>query len=156
MTSIAVRANPLILQLTGKQTPATGLEGKFSVYHSIAIALARGQVGMPEYTDAAVQDPAIVALRSKVHVMTDAAVRSDEIYMSITTKDGHVYDKHVEHAVGSLQRPMSDADLETKFMGLAHGVLPEQQAKSLIAMCWKLESLPDITEIPRAGALLRG
>jgi 2-methylcitrate dehydratase PrpD len=156
VASIAVRANPLILQLTGKQTPATGLEGKFSAYHSIAIALIRGQVGLAEYTDASVQDPVVVALRSKVHITTDPSVRSDEIYMSLTTRDGHVYDKHVEHAVGSLQRPMTDADLEAKFRGLAQGVLPEQQAKELLAMCWKVESLPDITEISRAGALRLG
>ncbi len=153
VASIAVRANPLILQLTGKQTPSTGLEGKFSAYHSIAIALIRGQVGLAEYTDASVQNPGVVALRSKVHITTDPSVRSDEIYMSLTTRDGHVYDKHVEHAVGSLQRPMTDADLEAKFLGLAQGILPEQQAKELLSMCWKVESLPDSAGIPKAGAL---
>ncbi|MEO6802777.1 MAG: MmgE/PrpD family protein [Granulicella sp.] len=153
MTYIAIRANPLMLQLTGKQTPRTGLEGKFSAYHSVAIALIRGQVGLAEYTDASVRNSEVVALRSKVHITTDPSIRSDEVYMSITTADGHVYEKHVEHAIGSLQRPMTDTDLEVKFLGLAHPVLPEQQAKSLLAMCWKVESLANVVEIPKAGAL---
>jgi 2-methylcitrate dehydratase PrpD len=152
IVSVAVRANPLILKLTGKETPQTGLEGKFSAYHSVAIALIRGQVGLQEYTDAAVREPVVIALRGKVHITTDPTVRSDEVYMSLTTRDGHVYEKHIEHTIGSLQRPMTDADLEAKFLGLAHGVLPASQAKSLLTMCWKLESLPDVATIPKAGA----
>ncbi|MBI3067826.1 MAG: MmgE/PrpD family protein, partial [Betaproteobacteria bacterium] len=34
--SIALRVHPLVLELTGKQAPQTGLEGKFSVYHAAA------------------------------------------------------------------------------------------------------------------------
>jgi 2-methylcitrate dehydratase PrpD len=155
IASVEIRANPLILQLTGRQTPRTGLEGKFSAYHSVAIALIRGHVGLAEYTDAAVADPMVVSLRSKVHISTDPAVRPDEIYMTLKDSKEHTYAKHIEHAVGSLQRPMSDSDLETKFLDLAAGILPEQQAKSLLAMCWKLESLHDISAIPDAAALKR-
>jgi 2-methylcitrate dehydratase PrpD len=151
--AIDLRANPLILQLTGKQSPQTGLEGKFSVYHSVAIALIRGQVGVQEYTDASVQDAQVVALRSKVKVSVDPSVRSDEIYMTLRKKDGKAYDKHVEHAIGSLQRPMTDADLEAKFLGLSTGVLGEARARSLLSMCWNLEALPDVSAIPQAGAL---
>ena len=46
----------------------------------------------------------------------------------------------VEHVVGSLERPMSDADLEAKFLDLAKGVLPDQQARTLIDLCWKVEA----------------
>ncbi len=148
ITSVELRANPLILQLTGKQAPRTGLEGKFSAYHSVAIALIRGRVGLPEYSDAAVADATVVALRSKVHITTDPAVRSDEIYMTLKDRHGKLYEKHVEHATGSLQRPMTDADLETKFMGLAVGILPEPRARALLDTCWKIESLKDAAAIP--------
>jgi 2-methylcitrate dehydratase PrpD len=151
--AVELRANPLILQLTGKQTPRTGLEGKFSVYHSVAIALIRGHVGLQEYTDASVRDPGVVGLRSKVKVSVDPSIRSDEIYMTLRKKDGKTYGKHVEHAIGSLQRPMTDADLEAKFLGLSTGVLGEAQARALLSMCWNLEALPDVSAIPKAGAL---
>lgn len=156
IASVELRANPLILSLTGKQTPRTGLEGKFSSYHSVAIALIRGKVGLAEYTDAAVADAAVVALRSKVHITTDPAVRSDEVYMTLKDRSGKTYEKHVEHAIGSLQRPMSDADLEGKFLALAEGILPLPQAAALLSMCWKLDSLKSVAAIPMAGALRRG
>lgn len=151
IASVAVRANPLILELTGKQTPQTGLEGKFSVYHSVAIALIRGQVGLAEYSDSAVRDPQVVALRAKVKVTTDASLPSDETYLTLTTTDGRTLTKHIEHAVGSLERPMSNSDLDEKFKHLAVGVLPDAQAAELLAMCWKLESLPDISALAKAG-----
>ena len=150
--SVVVRGNPLVLSLTGKQAPQTGLEGKFSVYHSVAIALIRGHVGLAEYTDEAVNDPKIVALRGKVKVTTDAGVASDEVFMTVKMKDGRTFEKHVEHAVGSLERPMSNSDLEDKFRRLAKGVLPEAQANEVLAMCWKLEGLTDISVLAKVGS----
>ena len=34
-----LKVNPLVLELTGKSSPRDGLEGKFSIYHAVAIAL---------------------------------------------------------------------------------------------------------------------
>jgi hypothetical protein len=48
---------------------------------------------------------------------------------------------------------MSDADLERKFLGLADDVLPQTQAKRVMDMCWKVETLDNAGDIPRAGAI---
>ena len=40
--SVSLEVHPLVLELTGKKTPQKGLEGKFSVYHSAAVALIHG------------------------------------------------------------------------------------------------------------------
>src|ERR1700758_657865 len=37
--TINLRVNPLVLELTGKKTPTAGLEGKFSIYHAVAVAI---------------------------------------------------------------------------------------------------------------------
>ena len=152
IAAVELRCNPQVLILTGKPAPRTGLEGKFSVYHAVAIALIRGHVGLAEFTDQAVQDPQVVALRGKIKVTTDASIRNDEAYLTLKTTDGRTYEKHVEHALGSLNRPLTDADLDEKYHGLVNGILPEAQAARLLDLCWKLESLPDALAIPRAGA----
>ena len=46
---------------------------------------------------------------------------------------------------------MSDAALERKFTDLADGVLPEAQARRVMALCWSLETLKDAAEVARAG-----
>ena len=48
------------------------------------------------------------------------------------------------HAIGSLQRPMSDADLERKFHGLSDGILGAQRTSDLLAACWSLGKAADV------------
>ena len=146
--SIELRANPLVLQLTGKAEPQTGLEGKFSVYHSVAVALVRGYAGVAEYSDEAVRDPKVIALRQKVKVTIDANVRSDEMFVTVTLKDGRKLERHVEHALGSMEKPLSDHDLETKFRHLAEPVLPHAQIDKLVSTLWTLAAAPDAAIVP--------
>jgi 2-methylcitrate dehydratase PrpD len=150
--SITIRANPLVLQLTGKQEPRDGLEGKFSIYHSVAIALVRGYAGPAEYSDAAVNDRAVIALRRRITVHPDAQVRTDEVYMTLTTIDGRTSEKHIEHAVGSRERPLTNAELEEKYRQLTKGILPAPQAERLLALAWSLERSPDVSQLVRLGA----
>ena len=67
--------HPLVLELTGKRTPQTGLEGKFSVYFAAAVAIAAGAAGVKQFTDEWVRQPAVVALRDRVTATVDPVDR---------------------------------------------------------------------------------
>lgn len=149
---IELKVHPLVLELTGKKTPQDGLEGKFSVYHAVAVALIEGAGGEKQFSDRAVRDPAVVDLRGKVVPVIDSAIKPEQVEMSIELSDGQVLRKRIEHAIGSLEKPMSDADLERKFADLAEGILPRQQTAKVMELCWKAESLSDAGEIARTGA----
>jgi 2-methylcitrate dehydratase PrpD len=149
--AIALKAHPLVLELTGKKTPQVGLEGKFSVYHSSAVAVIYGAAGEAEYSDAVVRDPKVVALRDKVSATVDKTMHEDQVHVSIRLKNGKTVEKHVEHAVGSLARPMSDADLEAKFKGLCKGILSDGETGKLIGLCWDVGKLKDAAEVARAS-----
>jgi 2-methylcitrate dehydratase PrpD len=151
VTSIDMKVNPLVLELTGKKTPKEGLEGKFSVYHAVAVALVEGAGGEKQFSDRAVRDPVIVALRGKVNPVIDPAIRPEQVEMSIALTDGRVLTRRIEHAIGSLERPMSDADLERKFKDLAEGIIPPQQVATVMERCWKVETLANAGEIVTAG-----
>jgi 2-methylcitrate dehydratase PrpD len=150
IASIKLRVAPLVLELTGKRTPRVGLEGKFSVFHSVAVAIIRGAAGESEYADDVVADPAVIALRDRVDAVVDRSIRDDEAYISITLKDGRVLDKHVEHALGSLERPMSNTDLEAKFLRLCEGILPADQAQRVLTAFWSADRIDDAGELSRA------
>ena len=153
--SIALRVHPLVLELTGKRTPRVGLEGKFSVYHSCAAAIIFGAAGEAQYSDEAVRDPGVVALRDKVTAAVEKGVHEDQVYITVRLKNGKVLEKHVEHAVGSLDRPMSDFDLEAKFRGLAEGILSKPETDKLIRLCWDVAKLNDAAEVARASVPAR-
>jgi 2-methylcitrate dehydratase PrpD len=149
--SIALKVHPLVLELTGKRTPQLGLEGKFSVYHSCAVAIIHGAAGEEQYSDAVVRDPRVIALRDKVVAAVESGIHEDQVRIAIRLKGGKVLEKYVEHAVGSLARPMSDADLEAKFRGLADGILSKPEIDALIRLCWDIAKLKDAGEVARAS-----
>jgi len=150
--AVEAKVHPLVLELTGKKTPQVGLEGKFSVYHSAAVAIIHGAGGEAEYSDACVRDPRVIALRDRISAVVDPALHEDQTRVTIRLKNGKTLEKNVEHAIGSLDRPMSDADLEAKFRGLVKDILPRAQCDRLIRLCWDIGTLEDAGEVARASA----
>ena len=153
IAAIALKVHPLVLELTGKKTPQTGLEGKFSVYHSAAVAIIHGRAGEEEYSDSVVRDARVITLRDKVTALADPSVHEDAAHITVTLTSGKVIEKHVAHAIGSLKRPMSDADLEAKFHHLVDPVTGKAPAAKLIKLAREIETLADAAEIARAGAV---
>ena len=149
---IELRVHQLVLELTGKKTPATGLEGKFSVYFAAAAAIADGAAGEKQFSDAKVRDAAIVAVRDRVTAVVDSSLAEDQARVAIALRDGRRVEVFVEHAVGSVANPMSDAALEAKFADLVDGVLPADRARRLMDLCWRIEGLAGAAEIAQAAS----
>ena len=148
--SVEAVVHPLAVKVTGARQPATGLQGKFSVYHSGAVGLAFGKAGILQYTDAVVKDPKVVELREKIHTTTDADLGRDEAVLTLTLDNGDLVKKHVKHAVGSIDVPMTDGQLTEKFKDQALLVLNDKQLVDWASeACWNLEQVSDMTEITK-------
>ena len=148
---VAIRMHPLVLELTGKTAPRSGLEGKFSIYHAVAVALVEGAGGEKQFSDRAVRDPVIAALGGRVMPVVDAAIKPEQVDLTIVLKDGRILNRFIAHAIGSVVRPMSDAALERKFTDLAEGILPEPQIRRVLDLCWRIDALPNAGDVARAG-----
>ncbi len=48
---------------------------------------------------------------------------------------------------------MSDKDLEAKFLGQSDGVLPAEQARRVMELCWGVESLGSAAAIAEAASV---
>ena len=143
---ITVRVHPLALSVTGVVEPSSGLQSKFSLYHSAAVAFVDGNAGVAQYTDAKANDPALVALRRKVKVVIDETLGKDEAHATVVA--GNVSEAvRVPHASGTFANPMSDAAIEAKFMANATPVIGEARAKRVCGLVWALESMPDMREL---------
>jgi 2-methylcitrate dehydratase PrpD len=129
---------------TGLAEPRTGLEGKFSIYHVLAVALADGAALLDQFTDERVADPELAQLRKQVHVHTDPAQTKDSARVVVTLHDGRTLERHVAHNLGTPDNPMTDQQLEDKFVGLASPVLGQACTEELATTCWRLLDLDDI------------
>lgn len=149
---IELRVHSLVLELTGKKEPADGLQGKFSVYHGCAAGLIFGRAGEHEYADEVVTRDDVVALRRKVVATVDDRIDEAAADVTAVLRDGRRVQVFVEHAIGSLQRPMSDAALDAKFADQAAPVLGSEASAVLIAGCRALGTMADVRELARLAA----
>jgi 2-methylcitrate dehydratase PrpD len=141
---LTLRAHPLVQELTGKKTPQTGLQSKFSVFHSCAVALLYGRAGEHEYSDEVVNHPDVLALRAKVELIVDRSIDEAAVDVVLHASDGRTLTIQIEHAVGSLQKPMSNEQLRAKFVDQAIPVIGQAQAAASWDLCMGLGKLPNL------------
>ncbi len=144
---IELRVHPLVLELTGKKEPRDGLSAKFSVYHGCAAGLVFGRAGEAEFSDGIVNRPDVVALRRKVEATADASIDEASADVTAVLANGERVHLFIEHAIGSLQRPLSQAQLDAKFAVLVEPVLGAVKVASIGAACQRLGALADVREL---------
>ena len=152
VASVELRVHPLALKLAGIAEPRGGLESKWSLHHSAAVALCDGMAGERQYDDKRVSDPVVKGLRGRISAEADARLRDDEAWVTVTLADGRRFERHIEHATGSTDNPLSDRALDAKFRALAEGVLPGDRIEILIEKCRSVAQLAEVSEIPRLAA----
>jgi 2-methylcitrate dehydratase PrpD len=124
--------------------PKTGLQSKTSLHYTLAYALLRGRPTIATYTDEAVADPVVEALRQKVQIvvpphLTEAveAVRilpfDQPSTIIVDMQDGTRHSATVQWARGMPQNPVDEADLFAKFAGCASRELAERLKQTLDA-----------------------
>jgi 2-methylcitrate dehydratase PrpD len=122
------------LQVCNIARPSTGLEGKFSLRATTAMALLGDDTSdMSAYTDGRMQDDELVALRDRVRVVAHDAGVGTQSRVVVTMRDGSVLE-----AEDDTGRPAEDLHLQgqrllQKFAGLAGPVLGEGRAIALAA-----------------------
>lgn len=147
--AVRLEVAPLVLDLCNKQGITLGLEGKFSVYHGAAVGLARRKAGLGEYTDEAVNDPVVRRIREATTAVASAGITEDQARIEVTLEDGTRLTRFVESSLGNLRRPMTDSDLEAKFLDQSAGVLGEQPARDAVSRCREIETLGSLEPLVR-------
>jgi 2-methylcitrate dehydratase PrpD len=128
--------------LAAKQTPANGYAGKFSTPYCIATGFVRGNVGLGDFTDAAVRDPQVVALAGKVRYRIDPQnpyPKNFTGHISAVLRDGSVVEERQPYMRGGAQEPLTRADIEQKFLlNTQHGGWSAERAKQVLDLTKRL------------------
>lgn len=108
--------------------PPNYFASKYSLPHAAAALVLRGNAGYGSFTEALVRDPAVAALRHRVHVAEDPAMnaavpRLKPARVTLTLKDGRRSTHTCESPRGDFQRPYRESEIREKFRELAGLVL---------------------------------
>lgn len=133
--------------------PRTYHEAQVSLPFSVAVALRDGVALLEQYSDANIANALIKRLSSRVQFVVDKRLpRGVSCRMTMEMNDGRKFVSQVDYPKGSIQNPMSDAELRAKFDRLAAPVLGEKRASQLADMVWRVERLPGVRALMRLTA----
>ncbi|KAF2099406.1 2-methylcitrate dehydratase PrpD [Rhizodiscina lignyota] len=148
---IEVLVTPLTLRLCSVKHPENFPQVMFSTYHGLAVGLVYGNGGIKEFSGEVANDPVIKALRDRTTLKTDDSLGDDQASVTFTysSSTGRGEKKvFIEHATGSLLNPMTDKQLDTKFLDQAiAGNVDKGSASEALKELWDLEKVDDIGSV---------
>ena len=149
---VDARVNPAMIRITGVESPRTGLQSKFSLQHSGAVAFIDRAAGVAQYADEKATDPRIDRLRRKIVAHPDASLRKDEAEVTVRTVSGAGVTVHVDHATGTRDNPLSDCALADKFLANAVPVIGRANAELVVDRVWAFDGVDDVRSVTGACA----
>jgi 2-methylcitrate dehydratase PrpD len=128
--------------LAAKQRPANGYAGKFSTPYCIAAGFVRGNVGLGDFTDAAVREARLLALAAKIRNQIDPQnpyPKNFTGHIRATLRDGSAVEERQPYLRGGAQEPLTLADIEEKFLlNAKHGGFGEARAIAVLRSLGRL------------------
>jgi 2-methylcitrate dehydratase PrpD len=141
---VSVGTYKAALEVAGYEEPKSAAEGRFSLKYVVASALAHGSVRLAAFERARLEDEPTKALMKKISVSVDPELdagfpkqRAARVAIVARGKSG----EHLQPTrIGDPETPLSDAQLDEKYLELAVPVIGEAKARALLGRLWKLET----------------
>jgi 2-methylcitrate dehydratase PrpD len=146
---VELTVGPTTLQVANQREPRTGLAGKFSMGYCAAAALARGHVREDDFADAAVREPAVQALATRVHLTADPALDETRaravVHLAGGERREHAVDLGADEDLEGTRRALAE-----KFRALVAPRLGEAEAGRLAAAIGALDEVDDVRGLQRS------
>lgn len=131
--------------------PVDGWEARSSLNYVLASTLLYGQPLLEQFTDAAVQDPAVREMLDRVTVAEMESGEDSGMYsslgctVSLALKGGREINHRVEFARGFPELPLEPDEVDAKFLYCSRYILPPDHIDGAIGQFRNLEDVDDVT-----------
>lgn len=144
--SIRIEGYRATLDVAGIPNPLKEAEAKFSTHYTVAHALVHGSVRLDAFSPERLADPAIREVMKRITLVEDPALtkafpNQRAARVTVETTDGRTLSHFSPCRKGDPEAPLTDADLDGKFLELVAPVAGDAKAKALLAKLWRLETL---------------
>jgi 2-methylcitrate dehydratase PrpD len=134
-----------------RPAPETGLDGKFSVQYTTAVALLDGEITVDSFTNERRFAPDVAALLPRVKLTMDEAIPADfdrmHAIVTVKLRDGRSVAERVGPLSGWIGHPLTREQRLKKFHSCARRVLADGDAQRVLELTERLDSLPDVSEL---------
>ena len=146
------------LRFCERRDPQDAPQARFSIAHALAAWAVWGEPQLAHYEGRSLHDPAVVALRQRVHLHADTALQAAYpghygARVVVHGRDGSRSQAELRDTFGDPARPMSVADVQAKARALLQAAgWAQGRVESAVAACAALPAVPDLA--PWAAVLL--
>ncbi len=135
------------LDIIDNATPEGEYQAKFSLQYTVAHAAVYGSVRLNAFLPERMSDPAVRGMMKKVVCVADPVFSKGypgqrAAQVDIETTDGRKLAHFQPYRKGDPELPLTDDELNAKFMELAEPVLGNNGSKRLLEQLWMLDKLP--------------
>ena len=134
------------LDIIDNGAPEGDYQAKFSLQYVVAHALVHGSVRLNAFLPERLDDADVRTLMRKIECVADAELskgyptqRASQV--EIETADGRKYAHFQPTRKGDPEMPLTDDELNDKFLELAVPVIGESPARALLRQLWVLDTL---------------
>ncbi len=133
------------LDVARYEQPRTPAEARFSLKYVVATALTHGSVRLAAFEPERMEDRVTRSFMEKISVSVDKELDATFPHqraarVAFVARDGRQEEFLQPTRIGDPDAPLSDAQLDGKYLELAVPVIGEDKAKALLQRLWKLES----------------
>jgi 2-methylcitrate dehydratase PrpD len=144
----SVRVKTYSLGVAGHEhTEIVGVNSaKMSTPYSIAVALSKAKAGLSEFTEEVINDKEVLSLTQKITVVADDELtalvpQKRAAIVNVEFHDGRVFTQRVDYPKGEPENPISDTELENKFISLAqYAGKTEEECSGMINIVQNIET----------------
>ncbi len=153
-------AQRLCEPLAARRRPATVVDSKFSIPYAVAQAVARGRVGLGDFTEAALRDPEVLRVADKVEFVTDPqynwSMHLPGGRVTIVTRSGQSLscESHSDNVRGSAANPLTWIDLVEKFSECARHAANPISPATTAQVCDAIHKIEEVDDVASIIALL--
>jgi len=147
IASIDCFVHSAVVGATGIPLPKDELEARFSTAHAVAAVFVRGKAGHHEFSRDCLDDPQVRELTRRVTLHVERGFSMTDARVSLTLQSGEVIEKRIREPKGSIANPMSDEEIDRKFIDGAEPVLGPAASQSLLEQFRSLEQRENLDDL---------
>ncbi|TIM99879.1 MAG: MmgE/PrpD family protein [Mesorhizobium sp.] len=151
---VQIRSFARISEWFSDSAPATDIDAQLSVEYVSAMALLSKEPGREWYSPCLMTSPAVTGLMTKIEIEIDPVAEqafwNDRQYLSSVTilmKDGESYSATATFPPGHRRRPLSETDVEKKFLRNVRGTPLEKDGPAIVEGAMNMERLSSLNEM---------
>jgi aconitate decarboxylase len=139
------------LHYVDRPHPVSGLDGKFSLQYTTALALLDGGVTIDSFTDQRRFSTDIENILPKITIEFDPSISKEflDLHTEVTVRmtGGNEVGARIDALTGMPGVPLSDEQISNKYEACARRVLDEAPAAQLLELLQRVDELADMTAV---------